>query len=204
MCSSHLCFFVLVWFSSFALAQTDPYLIGGWQSAAGSQGTDYIIFNSDGTFSALFDNAGIYGTYSVNQNQNPWWLDLNIENFNGNNAPSLYSHPLQTPTPGSGQSKQLYLAIPFNRLSIFTGSAQRPSSLVNATLYYSTSSIPSFTTTTTTTTASQTTAFGNSGGTTWTNCPDCQDACHNTCNLAQVGRKRCQKKCQKMLCSKVC
>eukprot|EP01099_Mayorella_cantabrigiensis_P007646 TRINITY_DN688_c0_g2_i1.p1 TRINITY_DN688_c0_g2~~TRINITY_DN688_c0_g2_i1.p1 ORF type:complete len:214 (+),score=78.80 TRINITY_DN688_c0_g2_i1:86-727(+) len=202
---------LLFFFSFISLNQSqsvgggDSYLVGGWQSVSGSSSgsTDYFVFNSDGTFSALLDNAALSGTYSSNQNQNPWWLDLKVQTFGGKTVPALYSHPSSS-SSSSSQNKQLYLSLPSNHISMFTGTAQRPTDLTNATLFVSTSFIPSFTTSTTTTTGAQTTGFGGNGGTTWTNCSDCQDACRDTCNLAQVGRKRCQKKCQKMLCSKVC
>jgi len=195
---------------------SDSYLVGGWQASGPSPSgvgtvTEYLVFNSDQTFSGLIQNTGVMGSYSVDQSRTPWWLDFTIvHGAKQTFVPCLYSHPSggsdnnnNNNNNNNNTPKQLTIAGPFPSLSIFLGSPSRPSSLVNGTTFFSLPYIPSFTTTTTTT-GSQTTGFGVSGGTTFTNCPDCVNGCAKMCNLQDVGRKKCQAKCKKIQCGKVC
>jgi len=187
----------------------DQFLIGGWQATDPKTGqTNYLVFNGDGTFSGLYQNGGLAGTWTVDQSQTPWWLTFLLNNTPQTRIPSVYFHESGSPVQGGGgSSKTFSIAVPSPPITIFLGEAQRPSSLANATVFSSTSSIPSFTTTTTTG-GSISTGFGvsgqASGGTTWTNCGDCVEGCRKTCLVQDVGRARCAKKCQKIVCSHVC
>eukprot|EP01099_Mayorella_cantabrigiensis_P004171 TRINITY_DN312_c5_g1_i1.p1 TRINITY_DN312_c5_g1~~TRINITY_DN312_c5_g1_i1.p1 ORF type:complete len:224 (+),score=66.39 TRINITY_DN312_c5_g1_i1:131-802(+) len=223
MVSSSLCLPVFVLFHLFSLslihAQSpilDPYLFGSWRDT--SQSTNFFTFNSDGTFSGLVENFVMRGSYSVDQTQTPWWLDLRVNNEHTFTVPGVYSHPSASSsssfssssssssvTGTSASTKELRLAFPSNQVSIIAGSVQRPSSLVNATLFLPTTLVQSLP-------PQSTTAFGSgvfhpsssSGTPPPVDCDDCFSRCKTTCGLADVSRAKCEKKCQKLMCKYYC